>query len=420
MSDDLQHLHTQARQLLLYRDILQHRAGKAFLALLDCWLQCEDNPLEATVLDVYGQWFYEVSQVATSWQGFVVQQILYGDNPFTRLAQRQPLQSISASWLAAARSDLKVLQQWTEVGVSLIQQTFGPHLPLPIAELPVELGYPVSLFERQPWPEVLPTLVDYYQSQGIGIFAQYNALCWQAGRLAGITEPDPVVFADLVGYEEQQRVLQTNTEALLQGYKALNILLYGSRGTGKSALVKALVEGYNDRGLRLIEVHKSDMAALSQVIEILRHSALKFVVFIDDLSFEEEQEDYKALKVILEGTVLARPQNVVVYATSNRRHLVREYFGDRPRPSNADEVHAWDTVQEKLALSDRFGITLTFEPPNQERYLQIVKHLALRAGLQMPETELEYQALQWATRRNGRSGRTARQFIDYCVAQSQQ
>jgi uncharacterized protein len=418
MTDNLQRLHTCARQLLLYRDILQHRAGKAFLTLLDRWLKYQDNPLDATVLDAYGQWFYEVSQVATSWQSFVIQQILYSDNPFTRLAQRQSLQSIPASWLAAARSDLEILQQWTEVGVALIQQTFGPHLPLPIAEQ-AELAYPFQLFESKPWDEVLPKLVEYYHCQGTGIFAQYNALCWQTGRLEGIADPDPVVFADLVGYEEQQQILQNNTAGLLRGHRALNILLYGSRGTGKSALVKALVAGYSDRGLRLIEVHKSDMAALPQVIDVLRHSALKFVIFIDDLSFEEEQEDYKSLKVILEGTVLARPQNVVVYATSNRRHLVREYFGDRPRPSNADEVHAWDTVQEKLALSDRFGITLTFEPPNQERYLQIVKHLALQADLQLSEAELEYQALQWATRRNGRSGRTARQFIDYCVAQSQ-
>jgi uncharacterized protein len=419
MADDLQRLQTQARQLLLYRNLLQHSAGKAFLALLDGWLKYQDNLLNATVLDAYGQWFYEVSQVATSWRSFVIQQILYSDNPFTRLAQRQSLQSIPASWLAAARSDLKVLQQWTEVGITLIRQTFGLHLPLPIAERSAEQAYPFSLFESESWDEMLPKLVDYYQERGTGIFAQYNALCWQAGNLEGIAEPDPVVFADLVGYEEQQQVLQNNTEGLLQGYRALNILLYGSRGTGKSALVKALVAGYSDRGLRLIEVHKSDMAALPQVIDVLRHSALKFVIFIDDLSFEEEQEDYKSLKVILEGTVLARPQNVVVYATSNRRHLVREYFGDRPRPSNADEVHAWDTVQEKLALSDRFGMTLTFEPPNQERYLQIVNHLALRADLQMSAAELEYQALQWATRRNGRSGRTARQFIDYCVAQSQ-
>lgn len=417
MSDDLPSFYARARQLLLYRNILQHGAGTAFLAFLDCWMNHQANPLEATVLGAYGQWFYAVSQEATSWRSFVIQQILYADNPFTRLVQRETMQSVPESWLAAACSDLKILQQWTELGTILIQQTFAP-IPFPVAELPRALKHPVPDFE-QPWPELLPMLVEYYQKSGTGLFAQYDALCWQAGKLEGIAEPDPVVFADLIGYEDQQHILRDNTETLLRGYTALNILLYGSRGTGKSALVKALVSGYRDRGLKLIEVHKSDMAALPQVINTLRDSALKFVIFIDDLSFEEEQEDYKALKVILEGTVLARPQNVVVYATSNRRHLVREYFSDRPRPSNADEVHAWDTVQEKLALSDRFGITLTFEPPDQAQYLQIVKHLALRVGLQMPGEDLEYQALQWATRRNGRSGRTARQFIDYCVAQFQ-
>jgi uncharacterized protein len=420
MAEDLPNFSARARQLLLYRDILQSSAGKAFLRLLDCWIDHQDNPRSAVVLDAYGQWFYAVSQSATHWRTFVMQQILYADNPFTQLAQRESLQSLPAAWIAAARADLTILQQWTEVGIELIQGTFGAHLPLPLGESPLGKDHPLQVFETQFWGKLVPMLVDYYQQRGTGIFAQYNALCWQSRRLAGITDPDPITFADLVGYEDQQQLLQNNTEALLRGCKALNILLYGSRGTGKSALVKALVSGYQDRGLRLIEVHKSDMADLPQVIDVLRSSALKFVIFIDDLSFEEEQEDYKALKVILEGSVLARPQNVVVYATSNRRHLVREYFGDRPSPSHADEVHAWDTVQEKLALSDRFGITLTFEPPNQEQYLQIVKHLALRANLQLPEEELVFQALQWATRRNGRSGRTARQFVDYWSAQSQQ
>ena len=143
----------------------------------------------------------------------------------------------------------------------------------------------------------------------------------------------------------------------------------------------------------------------------------KFIIFVDDLSFEEDDEAFKALKVVLEGNVVARPRNVVVYATSNRRHLIREFFGDRPRPSDADEVHQWDTVQEKLSFSDRFGLTLTFEPADQPRYLTIVRHLAQQENLQIEPKDLEFQALQWATRHNGRSGRTARQFIDYLTAE---
>jgi uncharacterized protein len=139
----------------------------------------------------------------------------------------------------------------------------------------------------------------------------------------------------------------------------------------------------------------------------------RFIIFVDDLSFEEDDDAYKALKVVLEGNVTARPQNVVVYATSNRRHLIREFFGDRPRPSDGDEIHNWDTVQEKLSFSDRFGLTLTFEPANQTTYLEIVQHLAQQAGIAIEPQDLEFRALQWATRHNGRSGRTARQFVDF-------
>ncbi len=145
----------------------------------------------------------------------------------------------------------------------------------------------------------------------------------------------------------------------------------------------------------------------------MRDLPQKFIIFVDDLSFEEDDEAFKALKVILEGSVTARPKNVVVYATSNRRHLVREFFADRPQPKDGDEVHNWDTVQEKLSFSDRFGLTLTFEPANQEKYLKIVRHLASLAKLEISLEDLEFHAKQWATQHNGRSGRTARQFIDF-------
>ncbi|MGA9377852.1 MAG: DUF815 domain-containing protein, partial [Phormidium sp.] len=153
------------------------------------------------------------------------------------------------------------------------------------------------------------------------------------------------------------------------------------------------------------------------IVEKLRNLPQKFIIFVDDLSFEEDDDAFKALKVVLEGNLTARPQNVVVYATSNRRHLIREFFADRPRPSDNEEVHAWDTMQEKLSFSDRFGLTLTFEAANQKTYLTIVQHLANQAAIKLAPEELEQRALQWATRHNGRSGRTARQFVDFLRAE---
>jgi predicted AAA+ superfamily ATPase len=195
------------------------------------------------------------------------------------------------------------------------------------------------------------------------------------------------------------------------------VLLYGARGTGKSSLVKALLSAYGDRGLRLIEVAKQDLNDLPDIVDLLRSAPQKFILFVDDLSFEEDDEAFKALKVCLEGGITDRPKNVVVYATSNRRHLVREFFADRPRPKDADEIQSWDTVQEKLSFADRFGLTLTFEAADQPTYLDIVFHLADRAELAIDRAELRSRALQWATRHNGRSGRTARQFIDFLAAE---
>jgi predicted AAA+ superfamily ATPase len=202
----------------------------------------------------------------------------------------------------------------------------------------------------------------------------------------------------------------------LSGQPALHVLLYGSRGSGKSSLVKSLLNEYSDKNLRLIEVAKSELQNLPKIVEYLRGVPQKFIIFVDDLSFEEDDDAFKALKVVLEGSLTARPENVIVYATSNRRHLIREYFSDRPTPKDNEEVHAWDTMQEKLSFSDRFGLTLTFEAADQKTYLHIVQHLAVQTGINLKPEDLEFQALQWATRHNGRSGRTARQFIDFLKA----
>jgi hypothetical protein len=247
----------------------------------------------------------------------------------------------------------------------------------------------------------------------VGIFAGDRAFRWQSGKLVGIHHPDPIQLSELVGCESQKAVLLQNTDFLLAGYPALHVLLYGSRGAGKSSLVKALLNHYRESQLRLIEVAKSDLADLPAIADQLRHVPQKFILFVDDLSFEEDDEAFKALKVVLEGNITARPQNLVVYATSNRRHLIREFFGDRPRPRDADEIQVWDTVQEKLSFSDRFGLSLTFEPADQTTYLEIIRHLAAQAKINLTPEDLEYRALQWATRHNGRSGRTARQFIDF-------
>jgi hypothetical protein len=417
----IQFLQQQAAALLLYQAVFEDEVGQAFLQLLQACRQSNHEGL--TALKAYGNWFQAMAREGVSWRDRLVTQIVRAENPFTQQAQRLPLADMPPALVAAAQADLRRLQSLyhgTDQFSQWIEAEFGLKQPLVQWESPAfhpQDGLWQTFQTTQDWADLLPALAEHYRRAGIGLFAAYHACRWQQGQLVGVAYPDPIQLEMLVGYELPKATLLQNTEALLAGYSALNVLLYGSRGTGKSSLVKSLVHAYGDRGLRLIEVEKADLRDLPAIVEQVRRIPHSFIIFVDDLSFEEDDETFKALKVVLEGSLTARPQNVVVYATSNRRHLVREFYGDRPRPSDADEIHNWDTMQEKLSFSDRFGLTLTFEPADQETYLAIVRHLAKIMAIDITPSELEFRALQWATRHNGRSGRSARQFIDFLVAE---
>jgi predicted AAA+ superfamily ATPase len=376
-------------------------------------------------IQAYGSWFKALAARNQTWQDYLITQILIDDNPFTRQVQQTDLAKLPPALVAAAQQDLQALQSLYKCSGDSLSQWVQTAAGLPVAPVvwnqdpavdAIMTPLRARLQQLDNWADAMEELAVYYREFGTGLFV-YRALRWQSGQLVGIPHPDPVQLTQLIGYESQRDALLKNTEFLLAGYPALHVLLYGSRGSGKSSLVKGLLHEYSDSNLRLIEVAKSDLKDLPAIVEQLRGVPQKFIIFVDDLSFEEDDDAFKALKVVLEGNLTARPQNVVVYATSNRRHLIREFFGDRPRPSANEEVHAWDTMQEKLSFSDRFGLTLTFEPSDQRTYLKIVNQLANIAGISLSQEDLEYRALQWATRHNGRSGRTARQFIDFLQAE---
>ncbi|MGF1491642.1 MAG: ATP-binding protein [Microcoleaceae cyanobacterium] len=433
----LKTLQRQASSLLLYQAVLADDMGQSLLHLLDSLLealQCPESSLAC--LKAYGAWFQTQAQYQQSGSEHLLNQLLNTENPFTQQAQKTEFKLLPTALVTAAQSDLQALQQlyscrpeqlsqWVQLATSLsnppvawLSQVSPGTEALQGQGLQSQASQiQALLMSLDNWSEAVEPLADHYYKFGAGGFACMMAFRWQRGELLPVGHPDPVNLEQLVGYEFQRDLLIKNTEFLLEGFPAQNVLLYGSRGSGKSSLVKALLNHYSHRGLRLIEVAKSDLHDLPLVIEQLRGTPQKFIIFVDDLSFEEDDDIFKALKVVLEGNITARPQNVVVYATSNRRHLVREFFEDRPRPSDQDEIHTWDTVQEKLSFSDRFGLTLTFEPADQNTYLQIVRHLAQQAALTLSSEDLEFQALQWATRHNGRSGRTARQFIDFLTAE---
>lgn len=413
----VQRYRQQAVGLLLYQSVLETPISRALLNLLAAL--CREDSAEC--LTAYGIWFRALAERRQTWQGHLLEQILLSENPFSQQAQRYPVQDLPAALLDAARNDLRRLQIFYSCQSSQLSQWV--QTVCQIADTPVvwhleKEPFPDFAFATLPdWRDGLVELATVYHQRGAGMVGQYHVFRWLGGDLVGVPNPDPVRLDDLAAYRYPRQQLVQNTEFLLSGHPALHVLLYGSRGSGKSSLVKALVNEYGDRGLRLIQVAKAEMVHLPAIVERVRDLPQKFIIFVDDLSFEEDDDAFKALKVVLEGDVTARAQNVVVYATSNRRHLVREYFADRPRPSDQDEIQSWDTVQEKLSFSDRFGLTLTFESPDQPTYLEIVRHLAANAHIKLDDDDLQRRALQWATRHNGRSGRTARQFVDFLKAE---
>ncbi|MDR1135632.1 MAG: ATP-binding protein [Clostridiales Family XIII bacterium] len=252
-------------------------------------------------------------------------------------------------------------------------------------------------------------LAEYYRDEGSGLFERYDAFCWDHG-LQGVERPDPITFEDLIGYEIQKERIIENVRFFTEGGNGLNMLLYGDRGTGKSSSVKALLNRFASHKLRLISVRKEDIDEAPAIMEMLARRGLRFIIFIDDLSFEENETGYKSFKSALEGGIRPQPENVMVCVTSNRRNIIKEVWRDR---EGAEDIHLNDSMQEKRSLADRFGLTVVFSTPDKSEYLDIVKGIAEREGMKTDMEELEREAMKWELRQNGRSGRGARQFINW-------
>lgn len=268
------------------------------------------------------------------------------------------------------------------------------------------------------WDNEIDSIISWHKKNGAGLFSEHVFFIYDgtSKTLCPVKNPDPIRLDRLYLVDRQKEMAVKNTKIFLSGKPANNILFYGDRGTGKSSMVKAVANEFHQQGLRLVEVPKRYLKEIPQITSQLSDRGLKFILFIDDLAFENNEEEYTALKAVLEGGIEHRPDNILLYATTNRRHIVKERFSDRAglQSDNLDdEVRARDSMQEKLSLSDRFGITIVFSSPAKREYLQIVHKMAAEKNIKIESDLLEQKAMQWEMAYNGMSPRTARQFIDW-------
>ena len=298
--------------------------------------------------------------------------------------------------------------------LTLLQQNlinnFVPSKPVINQELfDISRSLQNSLTNCKDVNEFYDTLEKFFLTYGVGKFGLNKAFRYENNEICPIIHIGNGRLDQLVGYESQKKILTKNTEAFLSGKKANNVLLYGDSGTGKSSSIKALLNEYYKDGLRMIEIYKHQFKYLPSIIQELQSRNYKFILFMDDLSFEEFEIEYKYLKAVIEGGLEKKPDNILIYATSNRRHLVKQTWSDR---QDQDEVNINDAKQEKISLSSRFGVKILYTHPNRQNYLEIIDGLAKQYNLQIPQEELHQKALTWEIRYGGFSGRTAKQFIN--------
>lgn len=337
----------------------------------------------------------------------VEQAVLYDQNPFS-LQAASAQGNLSAALTYAVKQDLATLCEIAQLTPQALLDGS------PFAETLQELSLPqwktgtLPAFLQSTPQQAVQICRQFYQTHGCGIFARYRAFIWRNHTIIPVAHPDQTSMADLKEYQEPRRTVIENTEAFLHGLPANNCLLYGDRGTGKSSTVKAVLNDYFSQGLRVIEMPKEFLMDFPDLVAKIADLPMKFIVFIDDLSFSQQDSTYASLKAVLEGGVAARPQNTLIYATSNRRHLVRETFSER----EGDEIHRRDTMQETVSLADRFGLSVNFSMPSKTEYLAIIQALAEQRGLEEHLEQLKQGAEQWAIARGGRSPRCARQYMN--------
>ena len=378
----------------------KHMMGKSVMTVLVELTDALCTGFGERALEAYTALFYTLRQEGALGLGdWLDRSLRYEENPYADLIARKGEDPVLVQ---AARQDVEFFNTLAQTDgsefVAILSDLLGKEYADTVEALPQWTAGKTIDFDE---------LTEFYRLHGAGLFARYRAFLWEDGQLYPVEHPDSHKPEELLGYESQREQVIANTRALVAGHAVNNVLLFGDSGTGKSATVKSLLNQPGLESLRLIEVQKDGLSDMTKLIRTLRTKPQKFILFIDDLAFDQDDKVFSALKTILEGGLEPRPTNVAVYATSNRRHLVRQTFSERA----GEEIDTFETIAEKTALSERFGLRVLYQNMDKKGYLALVDHLAAREGIEIETEKLHFAAMQWDVRHGGRTPRSARQFI---------
>lgn len=432
-------MYQEISKLLMYGDLSQDEILYKLGQLFEQFEVGEYNKTEL-VRDINTQ-VKRILKVATDygfddnlWHNYLTFFLMMSENPFSITCEKVGASDGSVNGLVA--NDFRIFKKLFDYDFKPIESALGIDCFTQISNYKAivkkDLMYNHNVSEKvralskkleaaKDEQEFFDVVTGFYKAYGVGMFGLNKAFRIEEHLDGGfsfmpINNMDAVMLDDLIGYEIQKKKLTDNTEAFVQGKKANNVLLFGDSGTGKSTSIKAIVNQYYDDGLRMIEIYKHQFKYLSKIIAAIKNRNYRFIIYMDDLSFEEHEIEYKFLKAVIEGGVETKPDNILIYATSNRRHLIKETWNDRNDQYNSNDKHHSDTVEEKLSLVNRFGVTISYSKPSQKEFFNIVTELARKSGCTLSDEELCREANKWELSHGGISGRTATQFVNYIMA----
>lgn len=393
---DYKEIYLPAKAVVIFKNVINDKAIYSLLKLLST-----DEDKTEKIISQYSDFVSALYEKTDNLSEYINSLLQNDENAFVRAAAKGNASPLMQN---ACEKELELFERLSKITSQEICKKIDTDFFLPQWENS-------NICIRSEYDKKIAEI----RTTGYGIYAEHRMFLYKDNEIVPVKYPDPQRLSQMSGYEAERQKVIGNTMALINGKPCNNVLLYGDAGSGKSSTVKAIVNEYWEKGLRLIEIRKNQLYFLADVIEKLADNPLKFIIFIDDLSFSSNDSDFGALKAILEGGVAGKTENIVIYATSNRRNLVKENFSDR----NGDDIHLQDTIQEIMSLSARFGLKVTFSKPDKDLYLSIVENLSMQYNIIIDKNELFKSAEVFALRNGGRSPRTAKQFIEYLASKSE-